>query len=236
MTTNDVTHDRLRRHLTWGAWALPLFGALLTISNLTHQPYYGDDFSAYADYVTTPWFLASHLVASIAGAGLGIVGTVSLALLVAEQRDRPARALLGAAVSTMAQVLNTAVFGVAAFAQPAIGRAYHSGLTESVSFNSDVYGPELFSTVGVAFLLWTAGAVILGREVRATGPRLRVAGTTYAVSLPLFYLAGPTVAVLQPIFGAVFTAAAVVIARRLFAAGHPNQDLTRTGVAGRRTP
>jgi hypothetical protein len=235
MTANNDSQDRLRRHLARGLWALPVFGALLTVSNLTHQPYYGDDFAAYADYVTTPWFLTSHLVASIVGAGLGILGTVSLALLLAGRRDRPGRALLGAALSTMAQVLNTAVFGVAAFAQPAIGRAYQSGLEDSVTLNSDVYGPELISTVAVAFLLWTAGAVVVGREIRATGPGLRAAGTTYAVSLPLFYLAGPTVGVLQPFFGAVFTAAAVVIARRLSAAGHSQPRVTAAGGAGRWT-
>lgn len=48
------------------------------------------------------------------------------------------------------QVLTTAVFGVAAFFQPAIGRAFLDG-DDAVarSVNEDVYGLEVFAMVGI---------------------------------------------------------------------------------------
>lgn len=215
MHTDTRPTEQLRGALTAGAWALPVSGALLTVSTLTHQPSYADDFPAYAGYVTTPTFLVSHLVASILGAALGIVGMLSLLALGADRLARPRAALAGAALTVTGQVLSTAVFGVAAFAQPAIGRAHRSGAEEAVAWNSDVYGPALFGTVGVALLAWSAGAVLVGRALAGAHPALHVAGLTYAVSLPLYYVTGPLGSVLQPVAGAVFTAAAVVLVRRV---------------------
>ncbi|MGY1772753.1 hypothetical protein [Blastococcus sp. SYSU D00813] len=206
--------DQVRGALTAGAWALPVSGALLAVSTVTHQPSYSDDFPGYAAYVTTGPFLAGHLVASIFGAALGIVGVLALLALVADRLARPRAALAGAALTVTGQVLSTAVFGVAAFAQPAIGRAYRSGVEEAVAWNSDVYGPALFGTVGVALLAWSAGAVLVGRALAAADRSLRAAGLVYAVSLPLYYVTGPIGSVLQPVTGAVFTAAAVVLVRR----------------------
>ena len=51
-----------------GLWLIPLYGALLAASTLTHQPDYETDFQSYAEYITTDRFLVSHLGASIAGA------------------------------------------------------------------------------------------------------------------------------------------------------------------------
>ena len=47
-----------------GLWLLPVYGILLGLSTLTHQPPISD-FDAYARYITTGVFLASHLGASI---------------------------------------------------------------------------------------------------------------------------------------------------------------------------
>ena len=205
----------VRRHLLGAVWALPVFGALLTVSTITHQPSYFTDFPAYADYVTTGPFLVSHLGASIAGAAIGIIGTVAAAAVVLGRSPRPGRVLLGTALAVVGHVLNTAVFGVAAFAQPAIGRAYQAGVDGVVALNSDVYGPPLFGTVFVAAAFWTAGAVLVGTAVARTDPRLRIPGLVVAVALPVFYVSGPTVEILQPVAGLVFTVAAALIARRL---------------------
>jgi hypothetical protein len=209
---------RVRRPLLGATWALPVFGALLTVSTVTHQPSYFTDFPAYADYVTTAPFLISHLGASIVGAAIGIIGTVAAVAVLVGRTARPGRLLLGAASSVVGHVLNTAVFGVAAFAQPAIGRAYRTGLDGIVDVNSDVYGPALFGTVIVAALFWIAGAVLIGTSVARTGSTLRIPGLVVAVALPIFYVAGPTVEILQPVAGLVFTVAAVLIAKRLPAA------------------
>ena len=111
-----------------GIWLLPVWGLLLALSTITHQPDYDTDFAGYADYVTTPVFLVSHLGASILGAAVGIIALSSVAVLAAADGDRPGRSLLGGGLSVVGNVLNTAIYGVAAFFQPAIGRAFHSGV------------------------------------------------------------------------------------------------------------
>jgi hypothetical protein len=215
MDAHDTLATRLDGHLRTGARALPVFGALLVVGSLTHQPDFTTDFPAYAAYVTSEVFLASHLVASILGAGIGVIGTASVALLVASRTRHGGRALLGAAVSTVAHVLNTALFGVAAFAQPAIGRAYRDGSSDAVALNSDVYGPELVTTAGAALVLWTVGAVLLGTALRRTSQALRGPGLAYAVTLPVFFVSGLLGGPVQPLAAAAFTAAAVLVVRRL---------------------
>jgi hypothetical protein len=104
-----------------GVWLLPVYGALLTVSTLTHQPDPATEFDALSRYVTTDIFLVSHLGASILGAGLGLVGVVA-ALLVLVRGPAATSALVGAALTIVANTLLTAVFAAAAFTQPAIGR------------------------------------------------------------------------------------------------------------------
>jgi hypothetical protein len=213
----DQTADRERvqRILRGALWALPVFTALLTLGTLTHQPDPGTDFPGYADYVTTPVFLVSHLGASILGAAVGIIGLGSLSVLVAGVSGRPGRALLGGALGVLGNVLNTALFGVAAFAQPAIGRAFHSGVDGIVAFDRDVYGPELFATAGAALLTWSAGAVLLGAALRRADPGLRLAGPALAALLVLFWVSGLPGGPVQPVTGAAATVVAVVVVRRL---------------------
>jgi hypothetical protein len=43
-----------------GLWALPAWAELLFYGTLTHQPPPQTQFAAWARYVTTPGFLASH--------------------------------------------------------------------------------------------------------------------------------------------------------------------------------
>lgn len=210
-----AVHAALEKHLARAAWALPLSGVLLIIGTLTHQPDASTDFPAYARYLTMGTFLASHLVASIFGAALAIVGTVSVAGLVVLRTQHPGRMLLGTALSVAGHVLNTALFGVAAFAQPAIGHAYQDGVEQAVAWNSDVYGPELGATAAVSLLFWTAGAVLVGRALRRSSPPLRGAGLAYAITLPVFFVSGLAGGPVQPVVGALFTAAAVVIVLRL---------------------
>jgi hypothetical protein len=84
-------NDRLQK---WGGlalWALPVYGALLAVSTITHQPDYQTDFPAYARYVTTSQFLLSHLVASIGGAGFGLVGAAGLFIVTDRMAPRLAR-------------------------------------------------------------------------------------------------------------------------------------------------
>lgn len=66
-----------------GGWLLPAFGLLLALSTIRQQPPVQTDFEGYARFVTTGEFLVSHLVASIGGAGLAILGVCSVFVLLA---------------------------------------------------------------------------------------------------------------------------------------------------------
>lgn len=189
-------------------WALPVWGLLLGVSTLTHQPGYSTNFPGYAEYITTEQFLISHLAASILGASLGIIGAFALVVLLAE--SRAARlAFWGLVAFTVGQVLNTAVFGVAAFFQPAIGQAFLDGEeTVAKAINEGVYGSDLFATVGIGLMLWVFGLVQLGRAIRRSGVAPGWAGPAFVIAAPLFAIAVFAFNPLQPVAGFMLAAAA----------------------------
>jgi len=128
-----------------GLWALPAYGLLLGLSTLTHQPPV-DDFDAYSHYITTDVFLLSHLGASIFGAGLAILGAISVTALIAHGRASRT-AITGLALTTITNVFMASAFGSAAFVQPGIGRAHLNGATGMPALNADTaYGRALFAT------------------------------------------------------------------------------------------
>jgi hypothetical protein len=189
--------DRWAWRLTW---LLPVWGAVTVASTLTQQPDARTDFPAYADYVTTTYFLVSHLVGSIVGTVLGILGIVGLAVILA--RTQVARAALAAA--TLAIVgcgLLLPVFGVATFAQPAIGDAAHAGLAGAQQINSDVYGPLTIAVGVVAASAFTVGMVWLGVVIARSGHLPRWSGWLLLVAGLFIGIAGLLIGLLQPIGG-----------------------------------
>lgn len=197
-----------------GLWLLPIYAVLLALSSLTHQPDPDTDFEAFARYVTTDIFLASHVLASITGAALGTIGAVAaLAFLLRGPAVRAAVA--GVVLTITGNVLTTAVFGVAAFAQPALGRAYLNGTPGASAMYDDVYGTPLLATVGVGLLMLIAGAISLGSAIARTDREVHWAGIGYAVFLPLFAVTGFLFSSAQPVAAAALAVAAVVIAIRL---------------------
>ena len=197
---------------TW-VWLLPAWAVLLALSTVTHQPSYDTDFESYADYVTTTPFLLSHLFASIGGAVLAVVGATALAIALAAT---PAArvALAGLMAFLAAQVLMTSGFAVAAFFQPAIGRAFHDGHDAVArAVNDDVYGPELFATIGLGLLLFIVGAALLGRAANRSGVAPVWAGRAFALAAPVFAVSGLTLEILQPLAGLVIAVSAAALAR-----------------------
>jgi hypothetical protein len=206
-------NDRMGTWVRKAVWAIAVYGALLAISTLTQQPDYTVDFGAYASYVTTSAFLASHLIASIAGAALGLVGMA--ALFVLTEHASPGRARWGFVLSVFGQVGLASIFGVAAFAQPAIGRAFLDGEAAAAeAINADVYGGPLVATAALSLVLFVAGGVLLGGAARRVGPWPRWAGTAFAAGLTVFAV-GVFIDVpfLQPLAGIGVAVAGVAIAR-----------------------
>lgn len=213
----DVVASGLDRRARYGVWALVVYGLLLAASTFTHQPDPATDFAGYAGYVTTTTFLVSHLMASIAGAGVGVIGAVALAVVAHPRSSR--RAELGMAAWTLGQAALLAVFGAAAFAQPAIGRMFLGGDERlAIALDGDVYGAPLFATVAVGLLLFVTGSVLLAGAVRRVPGAPRWATHTLWASTVVFVLSGFTVSALQPFAGVIFAVAAAAIALGLHAA------------------
>jgi len=195
-------------------WLLPVYAVLLALSTLTHEPDHGTDFTAWSRYVTTDVFVVSHLVGSILGAGLGLVGILGATVFLA-RGAAPVTALVGAGLTIVANTLFSAMFGAAAFAQPAIGRAHLAGDSGMPELYDKVYGVALFTTFAVGALLFLAGAIVFGTAVARTSPDLRRPGYAYAAALCLYLVTGFTISVLQPVAGLAAAVAATVSALRL---------------------
>lgn len=199
-------------------WLLPIWAVLLAASTVTHQPPYDTDFEGYADYVTTGPFLVSHLFASIGGAVLAVVGAVALAVALAAT-PAARTALRGVMAFVASQVLMVGGFAVAAFFQPAIGRAFHDGHDAVArAVNDDVYGPELVATISIGLLLSIVGAALLGRAANRSGVVPVWAGRTFALAVPAFAFAGFSVEIVQPVAGLLVAASAAAMARAVSSA------------------
>lgn len=145
-----------------GLWALPAWAVLLTLGTLTHQPDPRTDFASFARYVTTTEFLIGHIVYSIIGAAIGVLGLLALFTFLA-LRVRSRTAAVGLAMAVLGNVMITAIFGMAAFGQSAVGRLYLAGHTEdAVAIYFDMYGTPLSATAAVGILLLVIGVVCLG--------------------------------------------------------------------------
>jgi hypothetical protein len=203
-----------------GLWLLPVYGVLLGVSTLTHQPSI-DDFDAYARYVTTDSFLAGHLGASIFGVALAVLGAVAVTAFLVQGRTARA-AVTGLVLTTVANTFLAATFGSAAFVQPGIGRAHLAGVPGMADLNDDTaYGPAFFATALPATLLFVVAAVVLGTAVARSGPGLRWYGVGYAVLLAAFAVTGFAAQPLQPVAGFGFAVATAALAIRLPAGLRP---------------
>ena len=181
----------LARAARLGLWALPVWAVLLFAGTLTHQPNPKTDLAGWSRYVTTPEFLASHLVASILGAAVGALGLVALGAVLAS-RGRPRAGLWVTVTGVFAHVLIVAVVGIAAFAQPAIGRDYLAGHTSAARamYYAAAQGNWLVATALTGAALVAASLVIFGVAAARTRPLPRLAGIGLAVGGPLFAVIG----------------------------------------------
>ncbi|HSK48213.1 MAG TPA: hypothetical protein VLA05_09455 [Coriobacteriia bacterium] len=179
--------DRLEKTARVLLWALPIWTLMLLLGTLTHQPDPQTNFGAWSRYVTTDWFLASHLINSILGAAIGSLGFVGLMLYLSDTRAA-GRATAAMIAGVLGNTITSAAFGAAAFAQPALGRAFLGGDAGAVALYNDVYAVPLFGSVGVGLLLFIAGGVLAGLAVIASGKLPMWAGWVLLLATPLFAL------------------------------------------------
>ena len=212
----------LARAARLGLWALPVWAALLFASTVSHQPNPKTDLAGWSRYVTTPQFLASHLVASILGAAIGALGLVALGAVLAS-RGHPHAGLWAMVTGVVANVVSAAVYGIAAFAQPAIGRDYLAGHTAQARLLVDtaVNGGWLNVTAVTGGVLLAASVVVAGVGVARTGSLPAAAGIGFAVSMVLFVIGALPDNFLQSIAAALMIASTAWIAAAAGRRGAP---------------
>ena len=212
--------DQILRLARLGVWALPIYAATLFAGTVTHQPPPQTQLADWSRYVTTNEFLIGHIVFSIFGSILGAIGAVALGTRLIE-RGSVKLGLAGLLSGLSANVIGTSIFGIAAFAQPAIGRLYLSGQTQTAR---DVYydaaqGTPMIVVALVFIVLLVASFIVFGVAFARLELMPRWAGIGYAVSGPLFAVIGFALDNwIQSVAAILMTASAVwmVIALRRF--------------------
>jgi hypothetical protein len=217
-----MTHP-VRTFARGALWALPVWALLLFLGTLTHQPDPQTAFADFAAYVTTPQFLVSHLVASIAGAAVGSIGVIGL-MLYLQDTQVARRAITGMAATVAGNTLTSSIFGVAAFAQPAMGRMFIAGQQNALDFYNQVYAAPLFGTAVVALLLFIAGGVFTGSAIAACGRWPRWTGWVYAVATAGFVLSNFLLPVGQSVMSALLFIATLAVAWGAGRADHSPED------------
>ncbi len=212
--------DQILRLARLGVWALPIYAATLFAGTVTHQPPPQTQLADWSRYVTTNEFLIGHIVFSIFGSIFGAIGAVALGTLLIE-RGSVKLGLAGLLSGLSANVIGTSIFGIAAFAQPAIGRLYLSGQTQTAR---DVYydaaqGTPMVVVALVFIVLLVASFIVFGVAFARLELMPRWAGIGYAVSGPLFAVIGFALDNwIQSVAAILMTASAVwmVVALRRF--------------------
>lgn len=222
-----MTHQT-HRFAHGAIWALPVWAAMLFLGTLTHQPDPQTAFDEFAAYVTTNQFLVSHLLNSIAGAAIGSIGVIGLMLLLQDTKVA-GKALTGMVTTVAANTLTSSIFGVATFAQPAMGQAFLAGQENALDFYNQVYATPLFITALVSLLLFIIGGVFTGMAIAASGPWPRWTGWIYGATTTGFVLSNFLLPIGQSITSALLFAATIVVAWRAAQAGQTHSD--QIGVA-----
>jgi hypothetical protein len=211
--------DRPRSYSRALIWALPVWALTLLLGTLTHQPDPLTRFGAWSRYVTTRTFLASHLVNSIIGAAIGSLRLIALMLYLSDTRTS-GRAFWAMVTGVSGNTITSAVFGVAAFTQPALGRAFLSGVPTAAGLYRDVYGVPLFATAGAGLLLFIAGGVLAGLAIARSEVLPAWAGWVLVVAIPVFALAN----IFLPAFLQSVAALAALVATAAVAWSAHRQD------------
>ena len=183
--------DPMLRFARIGVWGLPIFAATLFLGTITHQPPPQTDLVDWSRYVTTNEFLFSHIAFSIFGSVFGAIGALSLGIVLME-RGSVKLGLAGLLTGVSANVIGPSIFGIAAFAQPAIGRFYlagHHDLAQNLYYDAAQGTPMV--VVALVFLaLLVSSFIVFGVGFARLALMPRWAGIGYAASGPLFAVIG----------------------------------------------
>jgi hypothetical protein len=169
-----------------GLFALPVYGLLTMWSTIGTQPDAAADPEGWARYVSTPSYLASHVLGSTGGTILAIFGTIALGALLAS--SRAARLGLAAmVVATLGQAMLLTIGAVTSFAVPALGQAYLGGAKDAATVT---FPTAMTITFFGGMLLALVGNVLLGVAVWRSGILPRWAGVLWIAAWVVFIVLG----------------------------------------------
>lgn len=169
-----------------GLVALPVYALLTAWSSLAPQPNQTTETEAWARFVSTDYYLISHLIGSIGGTILAIFAIFALGVYLAP--TRAGRLALAAMVITVlghSLLLVPAV--ISTFATPALGRAYLSGMAQAMRVE---FSSVMTVTFILGLLLAFVGSLLLGVAIWRSGVVARAAAVLWLVAAVVFYPLG----------------------------------------------
>jgi hypothetical protein len=184
MSTPTVT-----RWIGIGLLGLPIYGALTFFSSLDPQPDPNTHYEAWSRFVTTDYYVLSHLFTSLLGTIWAIFGTIALAAYLAN--SRAGRMGLWAMVfAVFSHALLLFIGGVSTFSAPFEGQIVLAGMEEIDELPTLLATTLMGLTQMVAVLLGFVGNVLLGVAVWRSGVLPKWAGALWAVAPVLMYFLG----------------------------------------------
>ncbi|WP_104164938.1 hypothetical protein [Arthrobacter sp. SX1312] len=180
---------RSRLSVKWvkaGLVTLPAYGLLTAWSSIKAQPDQTTDPEAWAQFVTSPSYLASHLIGSTGGTILAIFGVFALGCYLAPA-STGRLALPAMVVTVLGHALLMVPAVISTFATPALGRAYLSGMPDVMQVE---FPDALTGTFLLGLLLALVGNLLLGVAIWRSGTLPKGAGGLWIVSALIFYVLG----------------------------------------------
>ncbi len=170
-----------------GLLALPISGLLTAWATLTPQPNPSTEFEAWSRFVTTTDYMLSHLLGTTLGIILMIFGVIALGAYLAKAGRSGRLGLVAMVMIVAANALGLTVGGWAAFAAPAIGRAYLAGIEEAMRID---VGTDFLVIFILVIALAFVGNVLLGIAIWRSRTLPKWAGAIWIAWAVLFYVAG----------------------------------------------
>jgi hypothetical protein len=196
-----------------GLLGLPLYGALFFWSSFEGQPDPDTQLRSWSRFVTTDYYVISHLLSNILGSIFLIFGVFALGAYLATTRAG-SMGLVAMFLTVLGSTLYLPLQGVATFAWPKEGQAVLAGLEEFEAL------PPIFAntvqglTALVVILLGFVGNILVGAAVWLSGTLPKWSGVLWAgahvlTSLSLIY--GQTISPYRTPFTVPLGAVVVVI-------------------------
>ena len=164
-----------------GLLGLPLYGALTFWSSLHPQPDPNTRFEEWSRFVTSDYYVLTHVLGSLLGLILAIFGTFALGASLT--RSRAARlGMVAMVITVLGSTLFLPVMGVSTFTAPKEGQALLAGI-EEYSKLPGIFADTVSGTTSLlVILLQVVDNVLLGVAVWRSGTLPKWAGAFWVVA------------------------------------------------------